>query len=226
MSDHIPRTPRGLLARGAPTQSGPTAFHSVNSSASIGAVRPSDPGFNEPEYCSTRRYQQPGLVLPSDGRSPFQGGDDYTTDKAKSNFSSRIDSGIYSGELETSMQSMSISHPRSQPSAPTAHVQHHNKLRRPVLGQAKTTRIVEMSKNNISSTVQAPSHRSNSSSLTYSSTQPSYGQYPSNYSTPMHHYVTPNYPPQPQQQQQHFVDVRAMLQQNIHHFMQDREGDT
>ncbi len=214
--------PSGLLARGAPSGPGPMAA-SVKPSAPIGAVRPPDSGFDEPEYQTARRYGVQNLVIPSKGQSPFQGGDDYATDRAKSSFGTTTnDSGIYSGDLETSMESMSISHSRLQPSSTRTH--HPSKFRRPVAGQIKTTRIVEMSKNSTSSTVQAPSHRLNSSSLTYSSTQPSYGQYPSNYSTPvpMHHY-TPSYP---QHAQPHFVDVRAMLQQNIHLFMQDKEGDT
>ncbi len=213
MSD---RVPRGLLARGAPTQSGPTAA-SIKPSAPIGAVRPPDSGFDEPDYFGNRGHQHGLIIPPNNGRSPFQGGENFS-DKAKFGYS-RIDSGIYSGDLETSMQSLSLSHSNSR-SQPTAH-----KRRLPLAGQAKVTRIAEMRKNNVSSTVQAPSHRSNNSSLTYSSTQPSYGQYPSNYSSPMHsHYNTPSYPQQPQQQ--NFVDVRGMLQQNLHLFMQDREGDT
>lgn len=210
MSDRI--VPRGLMSRGGPAPSGAQYVKPM------GAVRLPDPGLNEePSYHGTRSR---GLIFPQNG-SHFQGGDDtVATDKVRKGLT-RADSGIYSGGLDSSMKSMTISsHPKLQPSH--NHHQSNNKIRRPTVGQAKTTRIVEMSKSNNSSTVQAPSLRSNSPSLTYSSTQPSYGQYPSSYSTPMHHYTT--YTQQPQQQ--HFVDVRSMLQENLHFFMQDKEGDT
>ncbi len=212
MSDRI--VPRGLMSRGGPAPSGRLTPQYVKPSAPIGAVRLPDSGFDESNYYSTRSH---GLLVPQDG-SPFQGGDDtVSTDKVRTGFT-RADSGIYSGELEKSMHTLSISHPRSQPTQ--IHHPGNNRIRRPTAGQAKTTRIVEMSKNNNSSTVQAPSRRSNSPSLTYSSTQPSYGQYPSSYSTPMH------YPTYTQPPQQHVVDVRSMLQENLHFFMQDKEGDT
>lgn len=223
MSDRIP----GLITRGGPAPSpGPVPANSVRGGAPTGA-----------ESLHSGFVRSPRLITPE---SRFQGGED-KADRVNSPSGypyTRHDSGIYSSELSSlgsiesqmqymsltgSRQSQAIPYPTRSAPAPTS----SNRVRRPLAGQAKTTRIVEMSKINNGGTVQAPSMRSTSPLLTYSSSQPSlYGHYPSSY-TPnatTHQYRSADYNTQPHSYTS--FDVQSMLHENLQFFMQDKEGDT
>lgn len=182
-----------------------------------------------------------GLILP--GPNSFRGEASTETDRATKNFTTytmsqqRYDSGISSGldrrsldsgglnsttGLERRMQSMAIAEQRTNPQGP--------RVRLPTRGQTRTTKIAEMG--TTSSTVQAPTRRSNSPQLTYVSNNPPHPNYPhGQFRMPMstmHSHVQPPYYPHPHMHSPSpsHIDVRTMLQQNLQFFVQDKEGDT
>ena len=220
--------PRGLAD--------PTPTRTYRPEVPTGRFPPQNFRFGEETTASS------GLILP--GVSSFRGGDAITdTDGSPKSLTTytmspqHYDSGISSGldrrsldsgglnsttGLERRIQSMAITESRINPQGP--------RVRLPTRGQTRTTKIAEMG--TTSSTVQAPTRRSNSPQLTYVSNNPpqpnySLGQFRTPMST-MHSHVQPTYYAHPHMHSQSpsHIDVRTMLQQNLQFFVQDKEGDT